>query len=115
MTLEEVVRHPLIAYEQGSFARSVMAVALRRMRPQVVAEASTSALQLRYVREGLGVALIPRVRRSRQCEPGVAFASLANGFPAYASHLLWKGGTSDALDCVRSSICEGRSTPSSDR
>ncbi len=106
VSLEDVARQPLVAYEQGSFARSVMDGAFKGLRTQVVAEASTSALQLRYVREGLGVALIPRVRRALQREPGIAFIPVVNGFPAYAIQLIWAGGSSDALDGVRSVICE---------
>lgn len=103
LSLEEMSRQPLIAYERGSFARGVMDSVFEKngLKPRVVVEASTSELQIRYVREGLGVALVPRVVKSVSREPDLVRIPMPEAFPSYRIQIAWKGPSSSILEKVR--------------
>lgn len=106
-SLEEIAKHPLVAYERGSFARAVFDEAFRRagLTPSIAVEASSSVLQVAYVRAGLGIALIPRLRRQADRDPGVEFRPAPGGFPSYRVQAVWKAGAgSSLLDGVREAL-----------
>lgn len=103
-TLEEIARHPMVAYERGSFARAAFDEVFRRggIAPSVAVEASTAALQIAYVRAGLGIALVPRMRESRRREPGLVQIAAPASFPSYRVQVVWKAGIgSSLLDGIR--------------
>lgn len=61
LTLRDIAKHPLVAYERGSTGRQHILEAFHRLgaTPQIEMEATTTDIIVRMVEAGLGIGIVP--------------------------------------------------------
>lgn len=106
-SLEQLARHPWIMEPKGTLSRD-WATALCRQagfEPEVAIETSDVMLQINYVREGLGLALIPGLALTATNRRGLRWSHVS-GHPARRISLAARSGSQSTpgIEAVRDAL-----------